>query len=222
MLNVTFLIFRIFERPEMAKIRLWPPGVTIRRVTRWGVYIFYVYRHTLRKKLGFGWFFMFKLTKMTKKRQNMAKMLEFKYFRHFGSPRGHLKAKNNILNYFLCLFRCFLTEQFIKYWLSMNLGFPVYHLCKKTWKSPLPPNHLAEGTVNLQYMYPSGHWCQMSKTKRPRSVYKNDTIQTPLDKTNYWWLLEWDVRMKDFHFFWLKLLFKGENRILLYVAEYLT
>jgi len=146
---------------------------------------------------------MFKLTKMTKKRQNMAKMLEFKYFRHFGSPRGHLKAKNNILNYFLCLFRCFLTEQFIKYWLSMNLGFPVYHLCKKTWKSPLPPNHLAEGTVNLQYMYPSGHWCQMSKTKRPRSVYKNDTIQTPLDKTNYWWLLEWDVRMKDFHFFGL-------------------
>ena len=51
MLNVTFLIFRIFERPEMAKIRLWPPGVTIRRVTRWGVYIFYVSRHTLRKNL---------------------------------------------------------------------------------------------------------------------------------------------------------------------------
>ena len=140
-LNVTFLYFVSLKGPKwpkttIKKLGVWPPGVTIRGVTPWGVHNFFsCFQPYFKNNLGLGWFFMFKFTKMAKKRQNMVKTWKFKFFRHFGTPQGGDGEPKKKIKIFLCSFRCLLTERFMKCHDSMNLALPAYHLGKKTWNS---------------------------------------------------------------------------------------
>ena len=99
-LNVTFLYSVSLKGPKYQKndyfyfffgrkLGVWPPGVKIRGLTPWGGHNFFLcFQPYFRKNLGLGWFFMFKLTKMSKNYQNMVKTWNFKFFRHFGTPQG--------------------------------------------------------------------------------------------------------------------------------------
>jgi hypothetical protein len=80
---------RLFWLFFCRKLCVWPPGVKIRGVTPWGGHNFFLcFQPYFRKNLGLGWFFMFKLTKMSKNCQNIVKTWNFKFFRHFGTPQG--------------------------------------------------------------------------------------------------------------------------------------
>ena len=119
-LNLTFLIFGIFERSEIAKnkyfdvfwpkIGVWPPRVTIRGVTPWGGHNYFLrFQSYFQNNFGLGWFFMFKLTKMTKNRQNMVKMWKFKFSCNFGTPQGVDGKPKFFLKKNVRLSRCLLT-----------------------------------------------------------------------------------------------------------------
>ena len=128
--NCIIRIFRLFFGPNLG---FWPPRGDISGVTPWGGHNFFLcFQPYFRKNLGLGWIFMFKLTKMSKNYQNMVKTWNFKFFRHFGTPRESTNSRKNFI--FLFSFRCLLMERFMKCRISMNLPFPEYRLGIKTWK----------------------------------------------------------------------------------------
>ena len=96
---------RLFSLFFGRKLGVWPPGVKIRGVTPWGGHNFFLcFQPYFRKNLGLGWFFMFKLTKMSKNYQNMVKTWNFKFFGHFGTPQGIAwNPEKNFKNFFVLI-----------------------------------------------------------------------------------------------------------------------
>ena len=99
------------------------------QMTPWGV--FNLYHSYFRNNFDFGWFIMIILhwSKCPKIGQN-GKNHNFIISRPL---RGRPKTKKNS-KIFSCLSRCFLTEWFIKRWVSMNLEFTAYGKVQKWLK----------------------------------------------------------------------------------------
>ena len=70
---------------------------------------------------------------MTKKLPKFDRNAKNEVFPPFQDPLGYRpKTRKKLKKYFSCSLRCFLTERFTKYCVSMNLVLAAHHLGKKT------------------------------------------------------------------------------------------